>query len=44
MERRPLTRWWSAIVCTSAALGFVWLAGARGAGSDPSKRIEESSL
>jgi len=44
MERMPLARWWSAILCTSAALGFVWLAGARGAGSDPWKRLDESSL
>jgi hypothetical protein len=43
MERRPLRRRWSAVFRTSAALGFVWLGGARGAGSDPWERLEESS-
>jgi hypothetical protein len=44
MKRRLLTRWWSTILCTSAALGFVWLAGARSAGSDPWKTMPRYEL
>src|SRR5437899_6824803 len=37
-------RWWLTIACTSAAVGFAWLAGASGAGADPWKTTARYAL